>query len=155
MKRVSILTLAVAGAVAAAVSGYDNSQAAEKQKGLPHGGTGVVVREHRLNLELVPDPAAGLCRAYLYDDAFAKPVAVAETNFTMLARVGGREERADFVRVPDKGNGGTKESSVFEARAEWIKTASKFEGLIPTATFKGRTYRNIKFPFPEGTQHDH
>ena len=143
--------------MAALVFGCSDSIAAEKQalKAPPREGTPVVVREHRLNIKLVRDAKAGLLQAYLCDGDFAKFVSVPETNFTMLAKVGGREERAEFVRVPAEGGGVKNQSWLFEARAEWVKTAEKFDGVIPTATFRGRTYKNITFPFPKGTQHDH
>src|SRR5687767_11854324 len=93
--------------MAALLFAGSDSQAAEKQvaKVPPKEGTPVVVREHRLNLKLVRDAKAGLLQAYLCDGDFTKLVAVPETNFTMLAKVGGREERAEFVRVPTEGSG--------------------------------------------------
>ena len=143
--------------MAALAFGCSDSIAADKQalKVPPREGTPVVVREHRLNLKLVRDAKAGLLQAYLCDGEFSKFVSVPETNFTLRAKVDGREERAEFVRVPAEGASTKNESWLFEARAEWVKTAAKFDGVIPTATFKGRTYKNIAFPFPKGTQHDH
>src|SRR5687768_2951163 len=88
-------------------------------KSPPRGGTPVMVREHKLNLKLLRDAKAGLLQAYVCDGDFAKFVTVPETNFTLLAKVGGREERAEFTRVPTSG---TNESFLFEARAEWVKT---------------------------------
>ena len=151
------LTVLKMVSMAVAVLGCSDSMAAEKRglKAPPREGTPVVVREHRLNLKMVRDAKEGLLQAYLCDGEFSKFVSVPERNFTMLAKVGGREERAEFVRVPTEGSGGTNESWLFEARAEWVKTAAKFDGVIPTATFKGRTYKKISFPFPKGTQHAH
>lgn len=143
--------------MAAPVSACRDSQSGGKHKAHepPRGGTPVVVRKHELNLELVRNGETGLLQAYLCDEEFEKFVAVPETNFTMMAKLDGREERAEFVRVLNTESGGTNESWTFEARAEWVKAAAKFEGLIPSATFKGRTYTNISFPLPEGTRHTH
>src|SRR5688500_12035413 len=157
MKYFSILVLAVAGA--AVIIGCGDTQSAEKQKpkGPPHGGTPVAVGKHKYVLEFVRDAQAGTLQAYVMDAHFEKLVSVPETNFTLLAKVAGREERAEFGRMPATPPSKDGSSYLFATRGEWIKGATKFEGLIPTITLKGRTYTNIAFPFPQGTaeKHDH
>ena len=129
----------------------------EEPKGPPHGGTPVAVGHHKYNLELVRDGQAGTLQAYVLDAHFEKFVAVPETNFTLLAKVDGREERAEFRQLPATPPSSDGSSYLFATRGEWIKTATNFEGLIPTITLKGRTYTNIAFPFPKGSveEHDH
>jgi hypothetical protein len=122
----------------------------------PHGGTPVLVANHKFHLELVRDGAAGLIQAYVLDDALKKSVAVRETNFTLRATFAGRSESVDFKRaqnVADKKLPAA--SSLFEARAEWIKSAKNFNGVIPAITLNGQSFTNITFPFPKGTQHTH
>jgi hypothetical protein len=130
--------------------------AADHPHKTPHGGTPVLVAEHKFHLELVRDGAAGRMLAYVLDDELKQAVAVRETNFTLRATFAGKTESVEFHRAPgtvDKKLPAT--SSLFEARAEWIKAATNFQGVIPAITLKGQTYTNIVFPFPKGTQHTH
>ena len=131
--------------------------ASDEPKGPPHGGTPVAVGEHKYNLEFVRDGEAGAMQAYVMDVHLEKFVAVPETNFTLVAKVGDREERAEFRQLPAIPPSSDGSSYLFATRGEWIKTATNFEGLIPTITLKGRTYTNIAFPFPKGLvgEHDH
>jgi len=129
---------------------------AEHKHGPPHGGTPVLVGGHKFHLELVRDGAAGGMQAFVLDDHLEKYVAVRETNFTLRATFAGRTESVEFKRAA---NAADKKlpamSSLFEARADWIKAATNFNGLIPSITLNGRTFKDIKFPFPKGTQHAH
>lgn len=141
-------------------TGCRDSQRADGHSGHthepPHGGTPVVVAEHKYNLELVRDGAAGLMQAYVLDDGFHDFVRVPETNFTVLANIEGRTERAEFMRVTNAMSPNPGDPSFqFAAQAEWLKTATNFEGMIPTITLKGGTFTNITFPFPKGTRHEH
>jgi hypothetical protein len=70
------------------------------REGPPHGGTAVAMGRHRYNLELVRDGEAGTLQAYVLDAHFEKFVMVRETNFTLIAKVGEREERAEFAQLP-------------------------------------------------------
>jgi hypothetical protein len=122
----------------------------------PHGGTPVNVAEHKYHLELVRDPASGLMQAYVLDENLRDFVRVPETNFTLVATMGGKTERLEFARMTNAMSPSPSDPSfLFEARAEWVKTAKNFEGLIPAITLKGSTFSNITFPFPKGTQHTH
>jgi hypothetical protein len=122
----------------------------------PHGGTPVLVADHKFHLELVRDGTAGLMQAYVLDDALKKSVAVRETNFTLRVTFAGRTESVEFKRAPV---GSDKKlpaaSSLFEARADWIKSATNFHGVIPAITLNGQSFTNIRFTFPKGTQHTH
>lgn len=140
-------------------AGCHKHEHADKQDptGPPHGGTPVAVGKHKYNLEFVRDGDAGAMQAYLMDAHFEKFVSVPETNFTLLAKIEGREERAEFGQLPAIPPSPDGSSYQFAARGEWIKMATNFEALIPTITLKGRTYTNIAFRFPEGLteEHDH
>ena len=124
--------------------------------GPPHGGTPVLVAEHKYHLELVRDPAAGVMQAYVLDDHLHDFIRVPETNFTLLATIDGKTEQLDFARMTNAMSPNPSDPSfLFEARADWIKTVTNFSGLIPGITLKGQTFTNIAFPFPKGTQHTH
>lgn len=122
----------------------------------PHGGTPVLVADDEFHLELVLDPAAARLQAYVLDGHLERYVQVAETNFVIVAKSGGATEQLAFQRAPEPGSGTVPaKSALFEARAEWLKTAKEFEATIPTITLNGKTFTNVSFPFPKGTKHVH
>ena len=122
----------------------------------PHGGTPVLVADDEFHLELVLDPVAAKMQAYVLDGHLERYVQIPETNFVIVAKSGGATEQLVFQRAPEPGTGTLPATSaLFEARAEWLKTAKEFEGTIPTITLNGKTFTNISFPFPKGTQHVH
>lgn len=121
----------------------------------PHGGTPVLVAEDTFHLELVLDAGAGKMQAYILDGHLGKHVQVPETSFVLSARIGGKREELLFQRAPEPGATQSDKSSLFEAQADWLKTAKEFEGHIATITLNGAMFTNISFPFPKGTKHVH
>ncbi len=122
----------------------------------PHGGTPVIVADDKFHLELVLDAAAAKMQAYVLDGHLEGYVQVPETGFTMVAKAGGKEEQLAFQRAPEPASSKVPEkSSLFEAQAEWLKSAKEFEGNIPTITLNGTTFTNISFSFPKGSKHVH
>src|SRR5687767_3395929 len=154
MKRFALLPTCLVGVIGcrdASKSNHDGHTHAP-----PHGGTPVVVAEHKYNLELVRDGNIGLMQAYVLDEDFHDFIRVPETNFTLLANLAGRTERVEFLRATNAMSPTPADPSFqFEARAEWLKTATNFDGSIPSITIQGQTFTNITFPFPKGTQHIH
>lgn len=148
-----LLLIALAAVVAcrdSQRSGHDHSH------GPPHGGTPVLVAEHKYHLELVRDETNGVMQAYVLDGDLHDFIRVPESNFTLTATMNGKAERLEFQRMTNAQSPNLAEPSfVFEGRAEWVKGATNFEGLIPSLTLKGQTFTNITFPFPKGTQHTH
>jgi hypothetical protein len=138
------------GCLAAALGCRDAQESHGHSHGPPHGGTPVVVAEHKYHLELVRDATNGVMQAYVLDGDLHDSIAVPETNFALMASFGGKTERLDFQRTSP-----ADPSSLFEGRAEWVKNAKSFEGVIPSITLKGQTFTNVTFPFPKGTQHTH
>lgn len=122
----------------------------------PHGGTPVIVSEHRLHLELVLDAAAAKMQAYVLDGHLEGYVAVAETNLLLVAKIGGAEEKLSFHRAVDPASGKVPAmSSLFEGNAAWLGTTRAFDGSFPTITLNGTTFTNISFSFPKGSKHVH
>jgi hypothetical protein len=150
-----LVSLASVAAVLAVLS-RSGVFAADHAHGPPHGGTPVLVAEHKFHLELVRDGAAGLMQAYVLGDHLEKYIAVRETNFTLQATFAGRTESVVFKRAPNPSDKKLPvASSLFEARADWIKGATNFNGVIPTIMLNRQTFTNITFAFPKGTQHTH
>jgi hypothetical protein len=129
------------------------SPAAEQFKGLPHGGTPVIVGSHGYHLELVRDAEKGRFQAYVLDGHAQNYVSVPEPSFELVASVAGKVERLTFLRTPVAGKPLAAESYLFEGTADWVKTATNFTGVIPTITLKGRTFREVKVSFPKGSMH--
>jgi hypothetical protein len=124
--------------------------------GTPHGGTPVVIGGDKFHLELVHDAPAGKIQAYVLDGHLEGYIEVPETGFVLVVKVGEQTEQLNFQRVPAPGSTTVPEkSSLFEAQAEWLKTAKEFAGSIPTITLNGATFTNTSFPFPRGTKHVH
>src|SRR5215203_2036407 len=112
-KHFALLSVCVASALFVC-----NSSAADA-KGLPHGGTPVVVGSHGYHLELVRDAEKGRLQAYVLDGHAEKYVDVPEKSFDLLATVGGKEQKLTFNRVAAPGKTQAADSSVFEGTAEW------------------------------------
>ena len=119
---------------------------------MPHGGTPVQVGSHDYHLELVNDPTEGRMMAYVLDDHAEKPESVPPTTFDLIARIGGAEQRVTFTSMTNAA--GTNVTS-FVAAAEWLKTATNFEGTIPKITLGNETFENINFSYPRGKRHAH
>jgi hypothetical protein len=147
MKKHFALFVCLASALVAS-----NSFAAEA-KGLPHGGTPVVVGSHGYHLELVRDAEKGRLQAYVLDGHAEKYVDVTESSFEMVATIGAKQERVTLQRTPAPGKPASQASSVFEGTAEWVKTATNFNAVIPTITLMGKTFKDVKVSFPKGSIH--
>ena len=147
MKRHFALFVCLASALVAS-----NSFAADA-KGLPHGGTPVVVGLHGYHLELVRDAEKGRLQAYLLDGHAEKYVDVPESSFEMVATIGAKQEKLTLQRTPAAGKPLSQASSVLEGTAEWVKTATNFNAVIPTITLKGKTFKDVKVSFPKGSIH--
>jgi hypothetical protein len=141
-KHFALLSVCVASALFIC-----NSSAADAH-GLPHGGTPVVVGSHGYHLELVRDADKGRLQAYVLDGHADKYVDVPEPSFDLVATIGGKQQRLTLLRIP-----AAKESSLFAGTAEWVKTATNFNAVIPTITLKGKTFKDVKVSFPKGSIH--
>jgi hypothetical protein len=147
MKRHFALFVCVASVLVAS-----NSFAADG-KGLPHGGTPVVVGSHGYHLELVRDAEKGRLQAYVLDGHAEKYVDVPESSFDLVATIGAKQEKLTLQRTPVAGKPLSQASSVFEGTAECVKTATNFNAVIPTITLKGKTFKDVKVSFPKGSIH--
>jgi hypothetical protein len=135
---------------AAALVGFD-LQAADAK--LPHGGTPVIVGSHAYHLELVRDAEKGRLQAYVLDAHADNYVSVPETSFDLVATIGGKPERITLQRTPAAGKPVSQASSLFEGTADWVKTATNFNAVIPSITLKGRTFKDVRVSFPKGSIH--
>jgi hypothetical protein len=155
-----ILAFALAGAMAVVVSGcgeHDDHAGHDHGKGhahtAPHGGTLVELGAHQGNVEFVRDAAGGKLTAYILDAHAENFVRVPLDAFTLRATVGGKEETLTFKPVGNTVTGEKPgDTSQFEAAADWLKTATTFDAVLPQLPIKGTTFTEVKFNFPKGSE---
>lgn len=119
---------------------------------MPDGGTPVQVGPHDYHLELVNDPSEGRMTAFVLDEHSEKPKTVSPTTFELIARMVGAEHRLTFNPLT---NASATSISAFSAQADWLKTATNFEGTIPKISLSGESFENITFTYPKGKKHSH
>lgn len=119
----------------------------------PHGGTPVVLGVEEAHLEFVLDAAAGKLQAYVMDGHLENFVRITAESFTVTVRRGSAAEALTFKAVASGATGErVGDSSLFETRAEWLKSTSSFDATIDSLTVRGKTYENVKFNFPKGNE---
>ncbi len=116
----------------------------------PHGGTVVKLGKPALNLEWVRDPDTGSFQVFVLD-GHMEYVRVPEKSFELVAKVNGKEEKVTLSRKAAN----EEASEMFEGKADWIKTAKKFQGTIPQITLKGQSFTNVTFAFPKSASKAH
>ena len=140
---------------AGAVAGTPFDQVRPHQDQPPHGGTPVVLGDEQFHVELVRDPAAGSLRAYILDGEMEDFVRISARGFTILVDRDGRKEALGFKPVADLATGETVgDTSLFEARADWLKQTDHFKGVIQTLPIQDQTFQAVAFSFPEGNDKD-
>ena len=132
--------------------------AGEKKKHKPHesprGGTLVEIGDHEFNVDLVLDRATGTLHGWILG-AHAKGVddrvRIALPSFEAHVTVDGRKQTLVFEAKADAATGEKPgNTSVFAARADWLKTATTFDGVFPKLVIEGETFAGTTFNFPKG-----
>lgn len=118
----------------------------------PHGGAPVELGEEENHVEFVLDAASGKLQAFVMDGELEKFVRIAAPALEVTAKVSGREEKLIFQPVANNATGETVgDTSLFEAQAEWLKTAPVFDAVLKEITVHGKTHTNVAFNFPKGS----
>jgi hypothetical protein len=118
----------------------------------PHGGAPVELGEEENHIELVRDAAAGKLQAFVLDGELENFVRIAQPSLEMDATVSGNPEKLTLTAVANNATGEkVGDSSLFEAQADWLKTTSEFDGVLKEITVHGKTYTNVLFNFPKGS----
>jgi hypothetical protein len=66
--------------------------------------------------------------------------------------VAGKEETLTFQPVANNATGEkVGDTSLFEAQADWLKSATNFDAVLKEITVRTKTYTNISFNFPKGS----
>ncbi len=120
----------------------------------PHGGTPIDLGEE-YHLELVLDGANGTLDAFVLDDEMEEFIRSSSKSFEITAQAGGRGEKLHFDAIANRATGETTgDTSQFEAKADWLKTVTNFDGMLDAISVRGTTYTNISVNFPKGSDAD-
>lgn len=125
----------------------------------PHGGALVELGEHESQFEVVLDAASGKLTAYVLDAHAENAVRLNVPQITLRLRSVGDKPLPNGereIQLQAVGNALTGETSgdtsVFAAEVSELVGAARFEAILPIISVKGREYRDVLIPFPEGRQ---
>jgi hypothetical protein len=117
----------------------------------PHGGTAVVLGDEAYQIELVLDAASGTLQAYVLDGEMEDFIRSGVPSIEIAATVAGESRTVVLAAVANPATGETVgDTSLFEGKAEWLKAAKEFDGVIRTITIRETTFTGVKFNFPRG-----
>jgi hypothetical protein len=130
----------------------------KKKKHKPHdsprGGTLVEIGKHEFNVDLVLDRATGTLHGWIlgaHATGVDDRVRIAMPWFEAHVTVDGRKHTLVFQAKADPATGEKPgNTSVFESRADWLKTAKTFDGVFPKVVIGGETFAGTTFNFPKG-----
>lgn len=149
--------------------GHHHHHHAEKG---PHGGALVAIGDDAAHLEVVLDAQTGKVTAYVLDGEAEKPVSIKaaslELTFALEADDHDHEEGDDTKKdglgeelvtgsvvlaavEPDEAGLAAEFSGIAEA----LKGAAEFDASVKSITIAGKEFKEVKFEYPEGNEHDH
>jgi hypothetical protein len=118
----------------------------------PHGGAPVELGEEENHVEFVLDAPNGKFQAFVLDGELENFVRIDAASLEVTAQVAGREEKLTLQPVANNATGEKiGDTSLFEAQADWLKTTPTFDAALKEITVHGKTYTNILFNFPKGS----
>jgi hypothetical protein len=156
MKTSTLLCVALAAGLAGGCSktepGAPAKEAAHRHEHKPpHGGTPVELGEEEYHVEFVLDAPDGKLRAFVMDGELENFVRIDAPSVEITAQVSGQQEKLRLHPVANNATGEKAgDTSLFEARADWLKTTRTFDAVLREITVHGKTYTNILFNFPKG-----
>ncbi|MSR56455.1 MAG: hypothetical protein EXS05_02135 [Planctomycetaceae bacterium] len=139
----------------------------------PHGGALVAIGDDVAHLEVVLDAETGKVTAYILDGEAANPVPIKAKSLELtFVREAAHdhdhedegEEHADdhdddevtgavvLEAVTPDPNGMATE---FAGVVEGLKGADEFDAVLTTFSVAGKEFKQVKFSYPEGNEHDH
>jgi len=121
----------------------------------PHGGTPIVLGREAYHIELVRDGVSGLLQAYVLDGEMENFVRCAQPALRIRVTSGASERTIELAAVSNPATGETAgDTSLYEARADWIRTLPEFDGVVESITVSGTTFGQVAFNFPRGNDTD-
>ena len=120
----------------------------------PHGGAPVVLGDEEFHLEFVREAAAGKLQLYVLDGHLDKFLRIAVPAIEVTATIGGVPQTLAFQPVANPATGEKAgDTSLFEAQADWLKTATNFDAVVKLVDVKGKAFKDVRFNFPKGNEH--
>jgi hypothetical protein len=118
------------------------------------GGTLVELGDHQFNLEWVRDAEGGTLSAYVLDAHAENFVRVPLPAIALTVTVNGQNQPLVLTAVANAVTGETVgNTSQFSVKADWVKTAETFTGVIPELEIRGAKFTNVTFSFPKASGH--
>lgn len=152
--------------------GHEHHHHTHGEKG-PHGGALVAIGDDAAHLEVVLDAATGKVTAYVLDGSAQNPISIKveqlELAFTKEhghshndKEKEGQEKPAGTDDLPETGTlilvavePGADGTSVFSGESADLKGADEFDAVLTAINIGDQEYKNVKFNYPEGNEHDH
>jgi len=121
----------------------------------PHGGPPVVLGDEVYHVELVRDGDSGVLQAYILDGEMENFIRSSAPSIEIDATFSGRTERLLLAAVANPATGETVgDTSLFQARADWLKATGQFDGVLRSVPVRGTTFSDVRFNFPRGNDTD-
>jgi len=121
----------------------------------PHRGTPIVLGDEQFTIELVREPASGTLRAYVLDGEMESFIRIAARQLDLEVQRPDRKETLTLKPVADLATGeAVGDTSLFEARADWLKSADTFKGIFKNLKIQDQEFKSVEFSFPEGNAKD-
>jgi hypothetical protein len=118
----------------------------------PHGGAPVELGEEEYHIEFVLDASAGSFQAFVMDGELENFVRIPAKSLAVTAQLSGQPEQLILLPVANNATGEKiGDTSFFEMQADWLKTTPRFDAVLKEITVHGKTYTNISFNFPKGS----
>ena len=113
----------------------------------------MVLGKEQYHLEFVLAATNGLMQVYVLDGHMENFVRLTNTTIEVAVQVDGKSQALSFNAVATTAAGETVgDTALFEARAEWLKTTTNFDGTIKALTVRGARFENVTFNFPKGNE---
>lgn len=150
----AVVSISLVAACAKHEAAPTRSTPAKHEHHPPHGGTPVVLGEEIYHLELVRGDD-GRLSLYVLDGEMENFVRIAAPSITLNVTLNGATRSLQFNAVANSATGETVgDTSLFEARADWLTTTANFDAVIPRLEIRGTTFTNVSFNFPRGNDRD-
>jgi len=114
----------------------------------PHGGTPIALGDD-YRLELVRDADTGTLSGYVLDDEMEEFIRSPSPAIELDVEAGGQRRVLVLAAVANPATGETVgDSSLFQAQADWLKTAGRCDGAVKSITVRGTMFTDIPFSLP-------
>jgi hypothetical protein len=119
----------------------------------PHGGTAVVLGDEAFHLELLQDTETGTLTAFVMDGHMENFLRVPNKAIQIALSGGTTNAPLNLQPIANNATGETiGDTSQFSASADWLKTSTNFDAVIPSIKIREQTFTNVTFNFPKGNE---